>query len=140
MRLALGSHPGGVVRLVLLESTRDLALGAVAGLAGGAALCALLARSMENIGSVDAMTTGVAIGSIAPPRCRIRRLAWAAPSGNDDTPSPGLRQISHRPTVTGDARYRRDGDVCCGGDGLRLGRLPSRHEHGPDADAERGVV
>jgi putative ABC transport system permease protein len=65
VRLALGSQPGDVVRLVLLESTRDLALGAVAGLAGGAALCALLARSMENIGSVDAVTTGVATGLIA---------------------------------------------------------------------------
>jgi len=65
VRLALGSQPGEVVRLVLLESTRDLALGAAAGLAGGAALCAVLRRSMENIGSVDAVTTGAAIGLIA---------------------------------------------------------------------------
>jgi putative ABC transport system permease protein len=65
VRLALGSQPGAVVRLVLLESARDLALGAVAGFAGGAALCAILARSMEHVGSVDALNTGVAIGVIA---------------------------------------------------------------------------
>ena len=40
---------------------RDLAIGAIAGLAGGAALCVLLARSLENVGAVDAITTGVAI-------------------------------------------------------------------------------
>ena len=37
VRLALGSNPAAVVRLVLVESGRDLALGAVAGLAGGSA-------------------------------------------------------------------------------------------------------
>jgi putative ABC transport system permease protein len=65
VRLALGSQPAAVVRLVLFESARDLALGAFAGLAGGAALCALLARSMEHIGSVDTVNTGMAIGLIA---------------------------------------------------------------------------
>jgi hypothetical protein len=65
VRFALGSEPGGVVRLVLWESARDLALGAVAGLAGGAALCGVLGTSMENIGAVDALTTGVSIGLIA---------------------------------------------------------------------------
>src|SRR6185436_13566425 len=65
VRLALGSQPEEIVRLVLLESGRDLALGAVAGLASGAALCAVLRRSMENIATVDAVTTGAAIGLIA---------------------------------------------------------------------------
>jgi ABC-type antimicrobial peptide transport system permease subunit len=65
VRLALGSQPGAVVRLVVVESGRDLALGAIAGLAAGAALCVLLARSMENIGSVDAVNTAVATGLIA---------------------------------------------------------------------------
>jgi predicted permease len=65
VRLALGSEPAAVVRLVLLESMRDLAVGSVAGLAGGAALCALLARSLENVGAVDAITTSVSIGLIA---------------------------------------------------------------------------
>jgi len=65
VRLALGSQPGGVVRLVLFESARDLALGVVAGLAAGAVLCALLARSMANIGGDNALTAGVAIGLIA---------------------------------------------------------------------------
>jgi putative ABC transport system permease protein len=65
VRLALGSEPAAVVRLVLLESMRDLAIGAVAGVAGGTALCLLLARAMENVGAVDALTTGVSIGLIA---------------------------------------------------------------------------
>jgi|SRR6185295_7040734 len=65
VRLALGSQPGDVVRLVLLESTRDLALGAIAGLIGGAALCMVLRRSMENIGTVGAWNAGVTIGLIA---------------------------------------------------------------------------
>jgi putative ABC transport system permease protein len=65
VRLALGSDPAAVVRLVLFESMRDLAIGSVAGLAGGAALCVLLARAMENVGAVDVITTGVSIGAIA---------------------------------------------------------------------------
>ena len=65
VRLALGAQPGGVVTLVLLESAVTLALGAVAGLAGGAALCAVLRRSMENIGTVDVATAGVVTGLIA---------------------------------------------------------------------------
>jgi putative ABC transport system permease protein len=65
VRLALGSEPAAVVRLVLLESMSDLAIGSVAGLAGGAVLCVLLAGVMENVGAVDATTTGVSIGVIA---------------------------------------------------------------------------
>ncbi len=65
VRLALGSAPAAVVRLVLLESVRDLAIGSVAGLAGGAALCTLLARAMENVGAVDAITTGISMTVIA---------------------------------------------------------------------------
>jgi ABC-type antimicrobial peptide transport system permease subunit len=68
--------------LVLLESIRDLAFGAIAGLAAGAALCALLAQAMANIGSLNALTTGLAIGSMAVvglaaaslPALRVRRL------------------------------------------------------------------
>lgn len=65
VRLALGSQPEAVVRLVLFESMRDLVIGAVVGLAGGAALCVLLARSLENVGALNAVTTGVSIGLIA---------------------------------------------------------------------------
>lgn len=65
VRLALGSQPSAIVRLVLVESVRDLAVGVIAGLAGGAALCALLATSMQNVATVDAITTGVSIGLIA---------------------------------------------------------------------------
>ena len=64
VRLALGSEPGGVIRLVLFESIRDLSIGVVAGVAAGAAACGLLARSLENVAAVNAMTTGVAIAII----------------------------------------------------------------------------
>jgi putative ABC transport system permease protein len=65
VRLALGSEPRDILRLVLSEAARDLALGTGAGLAGGAALCVVLRRSMENIGTVDALATGMAAGLIA---------------------------------------------------------------------------
>ena len=65
VRLALGSQPHGIVRLVMAESARDLAIGAAAGVIAGVALCATLARSMEHIGAVGAITTGAAIGVIA---------------------------------------------------------------------------
>jgi ABC-type antimicrobial peptide transport system permease subunit len=61
VRLALGSDAGSVIRLVLGESIRDLAIGAVAGLAGGAALCVLLAGSLENVAPVDAITTVIPV-------------------------------------------------------------------------------
>jgi predicted permease len=65
VRLALGSDPAAVVRLVLFEAMRDLAIGSVLGFAGGAGLCVLLARAMENVGAVDAITTGASIALIA---------------------------------------------------------------------------
>ena len=61
VRLALGSQPAGGRSPGAAESTRDLVIGGVAGLAGGAALCALLARALENVGAVDALTTGASI-------------------------------------------------------------------------------
>ena len=64
VRLALGSDIGAVIRLVLGESIRDLGIGAVAGVAGGAALCGLLARSLENVARVDPITTVIAIAII----------------------------------------------------------------------------
>jgi putative ABC transport system permease protein len=64
VRLALGSEPLSVIRLVVFASIRNLAIGAVAGLAAGAVLCALLARSLETVGAVDALTAGVSIAVI----------------------------------------------------------------------------
>lgn len=61
VRLAMGSQPGGVVGLVVAESMRDLAIGVIAGLAGGAALSQLLARLLENVAAVDVLTTGASI-------------------------------------------------------------------------------
>jgi putative ABC transport system permease protein len=62
VRLALGSERAAVVRLVLVESMRDLAIGVVAGVGGGMALGGLLSHSLEHVGKVDALTTG---GSLA---------------------------------------------------------------------------
>ena len=65
VRLALGSERSAVVRLVLVESMRDLTIGTLAGLAGGMALGGLLGHSLENVGQVDAMTTGASVAVIA---------------------------------------------------------------------------
>ena len=64
VRLALGSQPAAVVRLVLRESCRDLAVGLAAGLAGGVAACAGLASVLENIAAVDATVAGLPIAII----------------------------------------------------------------------------
>jgi putative ABC transport system permease protein len=64
VRLALGSEPGGIMRLVLGESMRDVAIGLVVGVAGGTALCAVLARSLANVAAVDAITTGGVVAII----------------------------------------------------------------------------
>ena len=65
VRLALGAQPGRLVRLVVAESIRDLAIGTAAGLSGGMAAAALLARWLPNVGRVDAVTTGITIATIA---------------------------------------------------------------------------
>ncbi len=64
VRLALGSDPRAMMRLVMTEAMRDLASGAMAGMAAGAALCALLVRLLENVAPVDATLTGVAVAAI----------------------------------------------------------------------------
>lgn len=64
VRLALGSEPSAVIRLVVLESIRDLSIGVVAGVTAGAAACGLLVRTLENVAPVNAITTTVAIAII----------------------------------------------------------------------------
>jgi ABC-type antimicrobial peptide transport system permease subunit len=49
---------------VLLDSIRDLSIGIIAGVAGGAAACGLLARTLENVAAVDASTTAISIAII----------------------------------------------------------------------------
>ena len=86
VRLALGSEPGGVVRLVLRESFRDLGVGVAAGVAAGMAACALLARLLENVAAVDPNTAGWSIAIIVLtglaaawlPALRITRVRPAA--------------------------------------------------------------
>jgi putative ABC transport system permease protein len=60
VRLALGSAPARMVRLVLTESGRDLAIGTAAGIAGGVALCELLTGLLENVAPMDAATAALA--------------------------------------------------------------------------------
>ena len=86
VRMALGSKPGAVVAMVLRESGRDLLIGAVAGIAGGATLCALLARTLDNVGNASVPTTIAAIAVLAAvgfgaaflPALRVRRVQPAA--------------------------------------------------------------
>ena len=86
VRMALGSQPGAVVAMVLRESSRDLLIGAIAGVAGGAALCALLARMLGNGADANAVTTAAAIAMLAAagfsaallPALRVRRVQPAA--------------------------------------------------------------
>jgi putative ABC transport system permease protein len=86
VRLALGSDGRAVVGLVLTESMRNLAVGILAGFLGGTALCAVLARSLTNIGSVSAATTGpsvailvvVAMVAALIPALRVTRVQPAA--------------------------------------------------------------
>jgi ABC-type antimicrobial peptide transport system permease subunit len=65
VRLALGSQPGWLVRLVIAEALRDLAIGAAAGLAGGMAAAAFLARWLPNVGRVDVLTMAITVSLIA---------------------------------------------------------------------------
>jgi len=82
VRLAIGSQPAAVVRLVVAESMRDLAIGVVVGIAAGAALSIVLARLIENVAGVDAPTTGasillmsaVGIGAAVLPALRVLRV------------------------------------------------------------------
>jgi ABC-type antimicrobial peptide transport system permease subunit len=64
VRLALGSGPGQVIRLVLFDSLRDVAVGVAAGVVGGAATCALLARSVQNVAPTGAITTAITIAIV----------------------------------------------------------------------------
>lgn len=82
VRMALGSGPEGVIRMVLAESMRDLVIGAVVGLAGGVAFTRLLATSMPHVGAVDAFTVSAAVavivgvGALAAfvPALKVRRV------------------------------------------------------------------
>jgi predicted permease len=82
VRLVLGAKPAAVMRLVLSESARDLAIGGIAGLLGGLGLCRLLARSMANVAAIDATTTGVTmvmigvvgLGAALLPALRVMRV------------------------------------------------------------------
>jgi predicted permease len=86
VRLALGSEPGAVVRLVLGESLHDLAIGAAAGVAGGTAACVVLARALGNVADVDPSAAGLAVAIIVAaglaaawlPALRIMRVRPAA--------------------------------------------------------------
>jgi predicted permease len=65
VRLALGSQPRGLVRMVLAESARDVATGAAAGLAAGVAAALVLAHALPNVGRFDLVTAATVLAIVA---------------------------------------------------------------------------
>jgi predicted permease len=61
IRLALGSERPGILRMVMAEALRDVAVGAVAGVAAGVLLCRVLGRVVEHVGSANAGTTAASV-------------------------------------------------------------------------------
>jgi predicted permease len=90
VRMALGARPAQVIRLVLASSVRALVAGALAGLAGAAALSALLVRTLPGVNPSDPMAyagvlailaAAVALASAIPARRAthidpVRALRW----------------------------------------------------------------
>ena len=82
VRLALGARPGSIVTLVVTDTMKDVAIGAVIGVMGGIALCAGLARVMTDVGAASAMSSVTALVILAAaatvatlvPAARILRL------------------------------------------------------------------
>jgi putative ABC transport system permease protein len=82
VRLALGAEPAAVVRMVMMESARDLGIGAIAGGVAGWALTLWLTRSLENVASATVISTGAVIAIIIVagmtaaflPALRVRRV------------------------------------------------------------------
>jgi len=64
VRMALGATAPTVMRMVLAEAARDLAVGAAAGIVCGVALCAMMRQLLENLVPVDALLTGLAVAVI----------------------------------------------------------------------------
>jgi putative ABC transport system permease protein len=60
VRVALGSDPGAVVRLVVLQALRAVAIGAAAGVLAGLWLTSLLGRVLADVIEPDVVTGGVA--------------------------------------------------------------------------------
>jgi predicted permease len=65
MRLALGSTPAGIVRLVLSDGARLAAVGIVIGVAGAAAIGRLVRSLLFGIGPLDAATFAAAAAVVA---------------------------------------------------------------------------
>jgi len=65
IRIALGATPGGIVRLVLTEHLKVLAIGTIAGVTLAAASTRLMANLLFGIRSGDIATFAVACGVIA---------------------------------------------------------------------------
>jgi putative ABC transport system permease protein len=64
VRMALGSARAGLLRLVLGDALRDIAVGAGAGVVAGLALTSALQRIIANAGSGDARTAAVAVAAL----------------------------------------------------------------------------
>jgi putative ABC transport system permease protein len=82
VRVALGSQPGDVVRLVIAQALQAVGVGTIGGIAGGVWLSALLGRVLTNVVEPD-LTTGTAAAAVlvatatlaaAAPAVRVLRL------------------------------------------------------------------
>lgn len=90
VRMALGANPSQIVRLVLASCARAVATGAACGVAGAAALSALLVHGIPGIRAVDAvayfnvvvlLSAAVVVGGFVPARRAarvdpVRALRW----------------------------------------------------------------
>ena len=90
VRMALGAQPSQIVRLVLGSSVRALASGLACGIAGAAAISALVANALPGIHPLDPLayssvvlllSAAVALASAVPARCAtrvdpVRALRW----------------------------------------------------------------
>jgi putative ABC transport system permease protein len=90
VRMTLGAKPSQIVRLVLASCAGAVATGTVCGVAGAAALSALLVHSIPGVRPFDPLTylnvvallsSAVAVGSFVPARRAarvdpLRALRW----------------------------------------------------------------
>jgi ABC-type antimicrobial peptide transport system permease subunit len=64
IRMALGSEPGGIIRLVLGEGGTLVLVGLAAGLAGAVALRGAVASQLYGVGALDPLVMAGAIGAL----------------------------------------------------------------------------
>jgi predicted permease len=64
VRAALGARPGDIVRMVLLQGGRLIAIGVAIGIAAAWVLGAVLASQVRNVSALDPAVLAIAVGSL----------------------------------------------------------------------------